>query len=175
MLVTGKRNLITDVEGIQVGNSQSSSVKSGTTILTAVQPFAAAVDVRGGAPGTRETDLLAADKLVEKIDAIVLSGGSAFGLDAASGVMDAMAQLGRGYSVGPVRVPIVSSAILFDLLNGGDKSWTDNPYRKLGVQALASADEVFELGIIGDEMLFCVPCWRDLFVIGVECAGHLHL
>ncbi len=149
MLITGKQNLITDVAGIQVGNSASSQYKSGTTVLTAQQPFAAAVDVRGGAPGTRETDLLAPDKLVEKIDAIVLSGGSAFGLDAASGVMDAMAQQGRGYEVGPVRVPIVSSAILFDLLNGGEKSWQHNPYRALGVQALANANSTFDLGSVG--------------------------
>ena len=149
MLVAGKRNLITDVPGLLVGNSQSTIVKSGTTVLTADKPFTAAVDVRGGAPGTRETDLLAADKLVEQIDAIVLSGGSAFGLDAAAGVMDTMAAQGRGYEVGPVRVPIVSSAILFDLLNGGDKSWNINPYRQLGVEALGNSAVDFDLGSVG--------------------------
>ncbi len=149
MLVAGKHNLITDVQGLRVGNSHSDGIKSGTTVLTADKPFTAAVDVRGGAPGTRETDLLAADKLVEQIDAIVLSGGSAFGLDAAAGVMDAMAAQGRGYEVGPVRVPIVSSAILFDLLNGGNKSWDENPYRQLGVDALGNSAVEFDLGSAG--------------------------
>ena len=82
----GPRNLITDVAGLKVGNAQDARVKSGTTVLTAGAPFTAAVHVMGGAPGTRETDLLAPDKTVEKVDALVLSGGSAFGLDAASGV-----------------------------------------------------------------------------------------
>lgn len=149
MLIAGKRNLITDVGGLQVGNSQTDVIKSGTTVLTADKPFTAAVDVRGGAPGTRETDLLAPDKSVEQIDAIVLSGGSAFGLDAASGVMDAMASQGRGFAVGPVRVPIVSAAILFDLLNGGEKSWTTNPYRELGIDALQNSGTGFELGTVG--------------------------
>jgi len=88
-LKTGTNNLITDIKGLYVGNADNDPLKSGVTVLTGDKPFTAAVDVRGGAPGTRETDLLAPDKLVEAIDAIVLSGGSAFGLDAASGVMDA--------------------------------------------------------------------------------------
>ena len=98
-------------------------LKSGTTVLVADKPFRASVDVRGGAPGTRETDLLAPDKLVDAIDAIVLSGGSAFGLDAAGGVMDELHKAGRGFEVASARVPLVSSAIIFDLLNGGDKNW----------------------------------------------------
>ena len=81
------------------------------------QPFVAAVDVRGGAPGTRETDLLAPDKMVEAVDALVLSGGSAFGLDAASGVADGLHRLGRGFEVGPVRVPLVPAAIIFAGVN----------------------------------------------------------
>jgi D-aminopeptidase len=103
----------------------------------------------GGSPGTRETDLLSPDKLVEAIDALVLSGGSAFGLDAASGVTDALRRAGRGFRVQSAIVPIVPGAILFDLLNGGDKDWTENPYRALGEAALAAATEDFRLGTIG--------------------------
>ena len=146
---TGPANLITDIANLRVGNAQDSALKSGTTVLVGDKPFIAAVDVRGGAPGSRETDLLAPDKLVDAIDAIVLSGGSAFGLDAASGVMDALHEAGRGFAVGAVRVPIVSSAIIFDLLNGGDKQWKINPYRQLGVQALQNADTTFDLGTAG--------------------------
>ena len=86
----------------------------------------------GGAPGTRETDLLAPDRLVDRVDALFLSGGSAFGLDAGSGIMAGLRAMGRGFAVGPVRVPIVPGAILFDLLNGGDKDWRDSPYPALG-------------------------------------------
>ena len=145
----GPRNLITDVEGFLVGNAADAGLKSGTTVVTAERPFAAAVHVMGGAPGTRETDLLAPDRLVENADALVLSGGSAFGLDAAAGVADALAVTGRGFAVGAVRVPIVPAAILFDLLNGGDKDWTENPYRELGRRALGNAERDFALGTAG--------------------------
>lgn len=145
----GTRNLITDVPGLRVGNAQNDTLKSGVTVVTADAPFVASVHVMGGAPGTRETDLLAPDKTVSDIDALVLSGGSAFGLDAASGVMDALHETGRGFAVGPVRVPIVPSAILFDLLNGGDKNWTENPYRDLGRAAFSAADHDFALGSVG--------------------------
>ena len=148
-LKPGPRNLITDVEGMLVGNAADAGLKSGTTVLTAARPFAAAVHVMGGAPGTRETDLLAPDRLVQKVDALVLSGGSAFGLDAASGVADALAAAGCGFEVGAVRVPIVPAAILFDLLNGGDKAWTENPYRALGRRALENAGRDFALGTAG--------------------------
>ena len=148
-LQPGPRNLVTDVEGFQVGNASDTALKSGTTVLTAEQPFTAAVHVMGGAPGTRETDLLAPGRLVQKVDALVLSGGSAFGLDAASGVADAMAESGRGFPVGAVRVPIVPAAILFDLLNGGDKNWKENPYRALGQRALKNTGREFELGTAG--------------------------
>jgi D-aminopeptidase len=103
----------------------------------------------GGAPGTRETDLLAPDKLVQKVDALVLSGGSAFGLDAASGVCDALARSGRGFKVGDATVPIVPAAILFDLSNGGEKDWSVNPYKPLGCSALENASRDFELGSFG--------------------------
>ncbi len=145
----GPRNLITDVAGFLVGNASDPALKSGASVLTASEPFVAAVHVMGGAPGTRETDLLAPDRLVQKVDAIVLSGGSAFGLDAASGVADALAEAGRGYRVGDVSVPIVPAAILFDLLNGGSKDWTENPYRLLGREALAKSGEDFAIGTAG--------------------------
>ncbi len=145
----GPRNAITDVAGLLVGNATDRGLKSGVTVLTAAQPFTAAVHVMGGAPGTRETDLLAPGRLVERIDALVLAGGSAFGLDAASGVMDALAREGRGFAVGPARVPIVPAAILFDLLNGGDKKWPVNPYRELGAAALAAAAPDVALGSVG--------------------------
>lgn len=145
----GPQNLITDVDGILVGNASDATLKSGVTVLTSDRPFTAAVHVMGGAPGTRETDLLQPSRLVEQVDALVLSGGSAFGLDAASGVADALVDVDRGYPVGEIRVPIVPAAILFDLLNGGDKDWTTNPYRDLGRQAFNEAKEKFNLGSVG--------------------------
>ncbi|GKY88215.1 P1 family peptidase [Sinisalibacter aestuarii] len=145
----GKRNLITDVAGLRVGNAADARVKTGATVLLGEVPFVAAVHVMGGAPGTRETDLLAPDKTVQEVDALVLSGGSAFGLDAASGVVDALRAQGRGFDVGGQKVPIVPGAIVFDLINGGDKDWADNPYKRLGREALADAGEVFALGTAG--------------------------
>ena len=145
----GRRNLITDVEGLRVGNAQDARLKSGATVLVGLRPFTAAVQVMGGAPGTRETDLLAPDRLVQEVDALVLSGGSAFGLDAASGVSDGLRAVGRGFAVGPQRVPIVPGAILFDLLNGGAKDWVENPYRPLGRAGFEEAAEVFALGSVG--------------------------
>ena len=136
----GPKNLITDVAGLKVGNAEDGALKSGTTVLVGDAPFVASVHVMGGAPGTRETDMLAPDKMVSAVDALVLSGGSAFGLDAASGVADELRNMGRGFAVGPALVPLVPGAILFDLLNGGDKDWHVNPYRELGVAALRAAN-----------------------------------
>jgi D-aminopeptidase len=145
----GPRNLITDIAGLSVGNASNAAIKTGCTVLLGETPFTCGVHVMGGAPGTRETDLLAPDKTVEQVDALVLSGGSAFGLDAASGVADALRAQGRGFTVGTQRVPIVPAAILFDLLNGGDKDWAENPYKPLGKQALAEAGLDFQLGSTG--------------------------
>ena len=145
----GPLNLITDVEGLRVGNAGDARLKSGVTVLTAEAPFACGVHVMGGAPGTRETDLLAPDRLVQAVDALVLSGGSAFGLGAAEGVMAGLRAAGRGFAVGSARVPIVPAAILFDLLNGGDKGWEDSPYPMLGRRALESAGTRFDLGTAG--------------------------
>ena len=148
-MTPGPHNLLTDVPGLLVGNASDPRLKSGVTVILGEVPMVAGVHVMGGAPGTRETDLLAPDKLVDKVDAVVLSGGSAFGLDAASGVTDGLRALGRGFEVGDARVPIVPAAILLDLLNGGDKDWTENPYRALGAQALANASTDFALGTAG--------------------------
>lgn len=146
---TGPRNLITDVAGLRVGQAQDLRIKTGVTVLLGDAPLTAGVHVMGGAPGTRETDLLAPDKTVQAVDALVLAGGSAFGLDAASGVADGLRAMGRGFAVGPMRVPIVPGAILFDLLNGGAKDWAENPYKALGLQALAAASAGFDLGTQG--------------------------
>ena len=145
----GPRNLITDVAGLRVGNAHDAALRSGVTVLCADQPLRAGVHVMGGAPGTRETELLASDRLVQEVDALVLSGGSAFGLDAASGVMDGLRALGRGFAVGDMRVPIVPAAILFDLGNGGAKDWVRNPYSALGLAALENAAPEFALGSAG--------------------------
>lgn len=146
---TGPRNLITDVAGLRVGNAQDAVLKSGTTVLVGDAPFTASVHVMGGAPGTRETDLLAPDKTVAQVDALVLSGGSAFGLDACSGVVAGLRSAGRGFAVGSAIIPLVPGAILFDLLNGGKKDWAENPYAALGHTALTAACLNFDLGSVG--------------------------
>ena len=113
---------------------------SGVTVALFEEPAVASCAVLGGAPGTRETDLLEPDAVAPGVDAVVLSGGSAFGLDAASGVQALLRERGIGFPVGPVRVPLVPQAIVFDLLNGGDKDWGRYPpYRELGYAAAAAA------------------------------------
>ena len=158
----GPRNLITDVPGLLVGNAHDSHLRSGVTVLSADRPFVAAVHVMGGAPGTRETDLLSPDRLVQEVDALVLSGGSAFGLDACSGVADALHAMGRGFAVGPARVPIVPGAILFDLLNGGEKGWRPgrNPYHALGQTALHAIGQDFALGSSGAGFGAATQNWK---------------
>jgi L-aminopeptidase/D-esterase-like protein len=149
-MAVAPKNLLTDVAGLKVGNADDATLKSGVTVVLCEEPTIASVHVMGGAPGTRETDLLAPDQTIERIDAVVLAGGSAFGLDAASGVMAGLAEAGRGFVVGRARVPIVPAAILFDLLNGGDKSWgASNPYRDIGRTAFEAAADTFTLGTSG--------------------------
>ena len=145
----GPLNLITDIPGLRVGNAEDAALRSGVTVLTADRPFVAAVHVMGGSPGTRETDLLAPDRMVQEVDAVFLAGGSAFGLDAGQGVMHGLREAGRGFAVGPVSVPIVPGAIVFDLLNGGDKGWTESPYPALGRRAFDAAARDFSLGTAG--------------------------
>lgn len=153
MLVTrpGASNLLTDVPGLAVGNAEDPRVKTGVTVIVPDQAAVASVAVHGGAPGTRDTELLAPEQTVDRIHALVLSGGSAFGLDAAGGVQAALAREGRGFAIGSAIVPIVPQAILFDLLNGGDKDWGEaSPYRELGQRALAAATGApFQIGSFG--------------------------
>jgi L-aminopeptidase/D-esterase-like protein len=147
MATSGPRNLITDVRGILVGQAEDRAAITGTTVVLAEAPAMAAVDVRGGAPGSRETALLGPGNLVERVDAVVLSGGSAFGLDAAAGVADWLAEHGRGFAVRDVRVPIVPAAILFDLGFPGRRHWRGAPpYRRLGRAAIAACGHDFALG-----------------------------
>ena len=144
------QNLITDVPGLRVGNADDAKLASGVTVVVFDQPAVAAADIRGGGAGTRETDLLDPAMTVERIDAIALSGGSAFGLDAGSGVQAWLREQGRGFAVGPARVPIVPGAILFDLLSGGHKAWGRYPpYRELAYAATANATHAFALGTVG--------------------------
>ena len=148
-MIPGPRNTLSDVEGLRVGHAQDEALKSGVTVVAGDAPFTAAVHVMGGAPGTRETDLLAPERTVAAVDALVLSGGSAFGLAAADGVAEALRAMGRGFAVGPARVPIVPAAILFDLVNGGAKAWDANPYPALGRAAFAALSEDVAQGTVG--------------------------
>jgi L-aminopeptidase/D-esterase-like protein len=144
------RNLITDVGGLTVGHADDARLASGATAIVFNQPAVAAIDVRGGGPGTRETDLLDPAMTVDHIDALALSGGSALGLEAASGIQAWLREKGRGFAVRSALVPIVPGAIVFDLLNGGDKNWGRfPPYRDLGYRAAVAASDDFALGSAG--------------------------
>lgn len=152
MTRTGKRNLVTDVEGLAVGQAEDRAARTGVTVILADRAVAAAVDVRGGAPGTIGTDALDPVNLVGAVDAVVLSGGSSYGLESASGVMASLGARGRGFRFAPDTppAPIVPGAIIFDLANGGDKSWgATPPYGALARQALERAGSDFALGNAG--------------------------
>lgn len=150
MAKPGPRNLITDVPGLLVGNAEDRAARTGVTVLLAERGLVAAVDVRGGAPGTRETDLLRPDCLVQEIDAIVLAGGSVHGLAAADGTVEWLRRQGRGFQVAGRRMPIVPGAIIFDFSIGGERDWPDGPpYRQLGQAAAAAAAADFALGNAG--------------------------
>ena len=146
----GPKNLITDVGGLRVGNAEDARLKSGVTVVLPDQPAVAAVQVLGGAPGTRETDALEPHNTLHEFHGLVLSGGSAFGLDAACGVQAALREKGVGFRVGGALVPVVPAAILFDLINGGVKDWGRYPpYRELGYEAVANAGPDFRIGTAG--------------------------
>lgn len=144
-------NLITDIEGVAVGHATDLKLGSGVTAIIFDHPAVASGSVLGGAPGGRDTALLDPSMTVQTVDAFVLSGGSAFGLDAAGGVQAGLREMGRGLEVGTTRVPIVPQAILFDLLNGGDKNWgLHSPYRDMGYEAFRVAKTgPFALGSVG--------------------------
>lgn len=149
----GAMNSLTDIQGLRVGNAEDRSVMTGVTAIVCDEPAVCAAAIAGGGPGTRETDLLRAGTLVEAVDAVVLSGGSSYGLAAADGVAAAIGADGRGYGLVDQLVPkspIVPSAILYDLNNGGDKEWgREPPYRTLGMAAYDAARETFGLGKSG--------------------------
>src|SRR5438045_6631138 len=144
------RNLITDIAGVRVGHAEDERAATGVTAIVFDEPVIASIDVRGGGPGTRETDLLEPAMTVERIDGLALSGGSAFGLEAGSGVQAWLRERGRGFQVRTTRVPVVPGPLLFDLLSGGDKNWGRfSPYRDLGYAAAAGATIDFALGSVG--------------------------
>jgi L-aminopeptidase/D-esterase-like protein len=144
------RNLITDIPGVRVGHAQDLAIASGVTAIVFDKPVIGGIDVRGGGPGTRETDLLDPAQTVDRVDAFVLSGGSAYGLEAAAGVQAYLREQGRGFRVRDVVVPIVPGAILFDMLNGGNKNWGRYPpYRELGYAAAKAASAKVLLGSVG--------------------------
>jgi L-aminopeptidase/D-esterase-like protein len=144
------KNLLTDISGVRVGHADDAALASGVTAVVFDRPAVAAIDVRGGGPGTREGALLDVANTVERIDAIALAGGSAFGLEAGGGVQAWLAEQGRGFAVRGAVIPIVPGAICFDLLNGGNKAWGRfAPYRDLGYRAAATADVNFALGSVG--------------------------
>jgi len=154
MLVTPtivpRANLITDVPGLSVGHAEDRHIGSGTSVVLFDQPAVAAVAIHGGAPGLRDSALLEPEMTIEKVDALVLSGGSAFGLDSMGGVAAYLREIGRGFAIRDLRVPIVPGAILFDLLNGGDKAWGSEPvYWHLGYRAAAATSRAFSLGSVG--------------------------
>jgi L-aminopeptidase/D-esterase-like protein len=144
------KNLLTDISGVRVGHADDARLASGVTAVIFDSPAVAAIDVRGGGPGTREGSLLDLANTVERIDGIALSGGSAFGLETGGGVQAWLAEQGRGFVVRDALIPIVPGAIMFDLLNGGNKKWGRYaPYRDLGYAAAAAAAADFALGSVG--------------------------
>ena len=148
----GPLNLITDVAGLALGNASDARVRTGVSVLLCPGGWTAAVDVRGGGPATRETEVLGLENLVGKVDAIVLSGGSVFGLGAADAVTAWLSSKGVGLRFSPASpaIPIVCAASLHDLGNGGDKAFgLEPPYRTLGIEAAAAAQTLFTLGPVG--------------------------
>ncbi|MGH6828070.1 MAG: P1 family peptidase [Rhizomicrobium sp.] len=150
----GPRNLITDVAGLGVGQADDPKARTGVSVILPEARATCAADVRGGGPGTRETDALNSWNLVHSVDAVVLSGGSVYGLAAADGVAAWLGGHDRGYALatapGVPRSPVIPAAILYDLANRGDKNWgLDPPYRALGLRAVESAGVDFKLGTAG--------------------------
>ncbi len=151
MVRPGPLNLITDVAGLSVGHATDERAQTGVTVVLLPGGWTAAADIRGGGPGERDVSVLGLENLVGSAHAIVLSGGSVYGLAAADGVTVALAQAGEGLRLSPIDpvVPITPAAILYDL-GQGDKAWgMDPPYRRLGIEAVAAASQHFALGQVG--------------------------
>jgi L-aminopeptidase/D-esterase-like protein len=150
----GPFNLITDVGGLKVGSAHDAGAQTGVTVIRPDARAVAAVVVAGGGPGTRETDALGPDTLVDAVDAIVFAGGSVYGLAAADGVVAALGAAGEGFALFPSSTvppsPVVPGAILYDLNNAGNKKWGETPpYRALGMEALKNAGAQFDIGRAG--------------------------
>jgi len=144
------KNLLTDIAGVRVGHAHDAALASGVTAILFDKPAVASLDIRGGGPGTRDSALLDPVNTVDGIDGIALAGGSAFGLDAAGGIQAWLAEQGRGFRIADAVIPIVPGAIVFDLINGGNKRWGRfSPYRDLGYAAAAAAADSFALGTAG--------------------------
>ena len=143
---TGPSNCLTDVDGLAAGSAQDEAARTGVTVVLPDEAAVCACDVRGGGPGTRETDALRLEGLVDRADAVVLAGGSVYGLGAADAVCAALGARGRGFALvrqaGVPVSPVVPAAILYDLANGGQKGWGQAPpYARLGREALAAASD----------------------------------
>lgn len=147
----------TALPGVKIGHADDQRAASGVSAILFDRPAIASISILGGAPAGRDTALLEPEMSIETVDALLLSGGSGFGLDAAGGALAALVRMGRGFAIGSVRVPIVPQAILFDLLNGGEKPWLEQtnaspiipPYWQLGHQAIITAGHEFSLGSVG--------------------------
>lgn len=151
MAKPGQHNLITDVPGLKVGNAHDARIDTGVSVVLPDQRAVCAVHVAGGGPGTRETDALKLGTLVDDVDAVVLSGGSVYGLASADGVIAELGARGEGFALmdvpGVPKSPVVPSAILYDLANGGDKAWSHRPpYQDLGRAALDNVSTRFSIG-----------------------------
>lgn len=152
MTAPGPLNSICDIAGIRVGNAEESMLMTGATAVVPDAPAVAAVSVMGGGPGTRSTTILGQHATMTRVHALVLSGGSAYGLDAPGGAMDWLRGQGVGFRMGEVRVPIVPGAIIFDLARGGSMEWQGSPWWSLGRAATAGAATRFALGNAGAGM-----------------------
>lgn len=142
-----RNHTITAIGGLKVGHATDEKARTGCTVILCESGAVAGVDVRGSAPGTRETDAIRPGGLVEKVHAVLLTGGSAFGLDAAGGVMQFLEERGVGFPAGPVRVPIVPSAVIFDLGVGDPKV---RPDREMGYHACVNAtNDLVPMGQVG--------------------------
>ena len=146
----GKTDSLMDIKGLKVGHAEDEEVLSGVTVIVPDKAAVMGVDVRGGGPGTRDTDALDPTCLVDAFHGIVLAGGSVFGLAAADGVVNALSAMGIGLPLGPKVVPVVPTAVLFDMLNGGNKDWgNESPYRRLGLEAVENLSSVLRQGRVG--------------------------
>lgn len=144
-----ERDCFTDIAGLRVGHAHDAAARTGVTVILPDAAATMAVDVRGGGPATRETDALSPHTLVERVHALVLSGGSVFGLAAADAVAVALSAAGIGLAAGPRLIPVVPAACLFDMANGGDKDWLEPPHRALGQAALAAVTRPDASGRVG--------------------------